>query len=967
MNKQRICALISILFVVIFVNEDESLFAQTKPSTIDPSIKDMADQMMQTAKGNLIISYHDKTGKIRFMRAESSYAIPQAIKLPANATPEIAARNFLQEYGVLFGIKNQRNELKVMKVKSDERGRAFIRFQQVYTGIPVIAGELIAQLDASNKIVSINCDISPYPDVNVTPTVSINAAKKSAREIVTDTYNIEKTKLITSMPELCIYNPALLDNGNNVNNLVWRVEVTTDDLLPIKELVLVDAHNGEVLLHYNQIPNARDRLIYDNENNSTCGLPGCNVPVRTEGDAATGLLDADLAYDYSGDTYNFYFNYHNRDSINNEGMSLISTVRYCDRIENCPYENAFWNGWEMVYGQGYSLADDVVAHEITHGVTSYESNLEYINQSGAINESFSDMWGEFVDLTNGKGNDTPSVRWLMGEDLPRCAVRNMQNPPQFYNPDKMSSEFYDCDYDGLDLGGVHQNSGINNKAVYLMVDGGSFNGKTVSGIGIIKTAKIYYEAQTNLLTTASGYASLYNVIQAACSNLIGVSGITATDCEQVKLALDAVEMNQPRSNCSICYPNKRNTHFFDNLESGSANWSPVVWQGSNAWSFSSVAPFSGTKSMYGADLPSTTVSLLRMTSSVYIPPNRVAQVLHFNHAFEFEYGTLNHDGGLVVYSIDNGANWNDAGPLFIKTGYNGTLYDGNTYGGRHAFVGTTNGNYIDSILDLTRLVGKNVIFGFLITTDSSNSFSPYGWFIDDVRIYSCELSLITPCLTTITTSSSTSSTTTTITSGTLKITKPNGGESWNRNSMRKITWNTSGNLGTLKLTLWQNGALIGTIADGLKPAAGSYSWSVGTWSSGIAPLGNNYTIRIEEDYGTVTDVSDDSFSIVKINVKTPNGFEVWQIGSMENITWSAKFINRPLRIILFKNDVKLGNIVASIDPALGTYSWTVGSYEGGIAPVSTGYQVQVREIGSDAGDRSDDPFVLTSHFPFISE
>ena len=74
-----------------------------------------------------------------------------------------------------------------------------------------------------------------------------------------------------------------------------------------------------------------------------------------------------------------------------------------------------------------------------------------------------------------------------------------------------------------------------------------------------------------------------------------------------------------------------------------------------------------------------------------------------------------------------------------------------------------------------------------------------------------------------------------------------------------------------------------------------------------------------------------------------------------------------MRIILFKNDVKLGNIVASIDPALGTYSWTVGSYEGGIAPVSTGYQVQVREIGSDAGDRSDSPFVLTSHFPFISE
>ena len=121
----------------------------------------------------------------------------------------------------------------------------------------------------------------------------------------------------------------------------------------------------------------------------------------------------------------------------------------------------------MVYGDvhGYPLADDVVAHELTHGVTQYTSNLFYYYQSGAINESLSDVFGEFVDQTNGRGNDIPSVRWLMGEDVARLgAIRNMQNPPAFGDPDRMTSAFY---YRGADdNGGVHTNSGVNNKAAY---------------------------------------------------------------------------------------------------------------------------------------------------------------------------------------------------------------------------------------------------------------------------------------------------------------------------------------------------------------------------------------------------------------------------------------------------------------------------------------------------------------------
>jgi Zn-dependent metalloprotease len=135
-------------------------------------------------------------------------------------------------------------------------------------------------------------------------------------------------------------------------------------------LILVDAHLGAVPLHFNQIHTALNRQIYDNNNNPASGLPGVG-PVRTEGGPPTGITDVDLAYDYSGDTYNFFNTEHGRDSLDNAGMTLISTVRYCDPSSPCPFANAFWNGVQMVYGQGFSAADDVVGHELTHGIPSF--------------------------------------------------------------------------------------------------------------------------------------------------------------------------------------------------------------------------------------------------------------------------------------------------------------------------------------------------------------------------------------------------------------------------------------------------------------------------------------------------------------------------------------------------------------------------------------------------------------------
>ncbi len=245
--------------------------------------------------------------------------------------------------------------------------------------------------------------------------------------------------------------------------------------------------------------------------------------------------DADKAHQYAADTFMFYNVHHGRNSFDNQGSTIISTVHF-----GVGYQNAFWDGYQMVYGDNMA-ADDVVGHEITHGVTQYASNLIYSYQSGAINESFSDVWGEFIDQTNGSGNDSLSVKWLMGEDTPLGAIRSMSDPTIFGNPDKMSSPYY---YTGSgDNGGVHINSGVNNKAAYLMVDGSTFNGRTIIGIGLNKTAAVYYEAQVYHLTMGANYNDLYYALIQACQNLIGgVDGITQNDCDQVRTAAEAVEM-----------------------------------------------------------------------------------------------------------------------------------------------------------------------------------------------------------------------------------------------------------------------------------------------------------------------------------------------------------------------------------------------------------------------------------------
>jgi hypothetical protein len=197
----------------------------------------------------------------------------------------------------------------------------------------------------------------------------------------------------------------------------------------------------------------------------------------------------------------------------------------------------------------------------------------------------------------------------------------------------------------------------------------------------------------------------------------------------------------------------------------------------------------------------------------------------------------------------------------------------------------------------------------------------------------------------------------------ITVTSPNGGENWQWGSAQNITWNCAGLSGNIKIALWKDGAVVGTIADSIDPALGSYSWTAGQYVGGTAPAGSGYAIKIKEIGTAVSDISDATFTLTpsaSITVTSPNGGENAQLGSVHNITWEYAGLSANIKITLWKNGALVGTIANSIDPALGSYSWAVGEYIGGTASAGSGYAIKIKEIGTSVSDMSNAPFSITN-------
>jgi Zn-dependent metalloprotease len=272
----------------------------------------------------------------------------------------------------------------------------------------------------------------------------------------------------------CILPPHVLDqiarNGSKAQR-EWALDtLQVDHTLRAMRLVAVGAARAVG----GGTPGQVQRSIYSAKN--TTNLPG--TLLRSEGQAKTGDVAADEAYDYLGATYAYYWDRLHRNSIDDAGLPLHGTVHYGKK-----YDNAFWNSAQMVFGDGdgklfnrFTISLDVVGHELTHGVTENEAGLVYFNQAGALNESVSDVFGSLVKQYALK-QSAKQADWLIGAGLLAASVkgkalRSMSNPGTAYDDpvlgkDPQPAHMKDYVHTAQDNGGVHINSGIPNRAFYL--------------------------------------------------------------------------------------------------------------------------------------------------------------------------------------------------------------------------------------------------------------------------------------------------------------------------------------------------------------------------------------------------------------------------------------------------------------------------------------------------------------------
>lgn len=264
----------------------------------------------------------------------------------------------------------------------------------------------------------------------------------------------------------------------------------------------------------------KHRLIYDAQQKPTHTLPG--KLVRSEGEQAGKDKAVNEAYDHSGATYDFFSKIFGRNSLDDRGMSLISSVHVGKN-----YTNAFWNGEQMAYGDGdgrvfvrFTRALDVVAHELTHGVMAHTANLEYEDESGALNEHFSDILGTLVKQWK-RGQTVKQADWLIGDDIlvkspTRKALRSLAAPGTAYKNDPdigwdpQPAHMKDK-YEGEDdYGGVHINSGIPNHAFYQAA-------MKIGGKAWEKTGKIWYQALLSLTPRTSFKSAAQATIEKAAT------------------------------------------------------------------------------------------------------------------------------------------------------------------------------------------------------------------------------------------------------------------------------------------------------------------------------------------------------------------------------------------------------------------------------------------------------------------
>lgn len=697
--------------------------------------------LLRTAAGGAL------TSRVEAIDAYATVqALPGRVLLADNAaaSPLARAQNFLTAFGALSGVTDAVNQLSVVRITPDRVGNTHVHLNQVERGLPVFGARLVVHMNAQGITGMNGVFIPGLEALSLTPAKSV--AELRERAFAAGRKLHPQQTLTVASSRMMFYRSGLLKGvETQKNHLAYEVMLQGGTpAKPIRERLILDANSGFLINRINEIHTTLNREIY---------TPDQTVPpTLTEGsamapadealildDRATTSSRAPLAaptlppvanlYFYAGGTHALYQNLFGVSGYDFTRPPEAGQVQKSIYLVNDQCPNAYWNGDATHYCPGFDT-DDVVSHEWGHAYTEYTHGLVYQYQSGALNEGYSDIFGETYDLVNGREGplgatltegeyfENGGSRWVVGEDLTEVAagllLRDMWDPDAFTSPSPgsvIASENYYCDTG--DNGGVHINSGVPNHAYAMLVDGKTFNNVTIPAIGMTKAAHIYFQAMTQYQTPTSNFNQHADALEKSCADLIGeplndvtgspsVERITGSDCDAVTAAIEAVEMRiNPKEKCgytSVLLPEAETPAlcgdglfvfptFKETWESGAipAGWSnfqnlsgdtepqPFEWGVTDA-----PAPHTGKTAWFdnngfGTCAPGGDASSSTGLDSPEITIEDGASFLSFTHLMQSESG---FDGGNLKYSIDGGAFAIVPATAFKHNGHSGAFGDG---------------------------------------------------------------------------------------------------------------------------------------------------------------------------------------------------------------------------------------------------------------------------------------------------
>ncbi|GAB2962363.1 hypothetical protein GCM10027048_33580 [Hymenobacter coalescens] len=529
-------------------------------------------------------------------RVDGADGQPEFVQFPAAARPANARAALVAALPL-----TQNDELRPARAEADELGVTHEKFQQFFKGVKVEHASYTAH-SRNGAVESLSGDFEQLPaDLSVRPALSADAALNAALSFVRArkymwqtageaqfAQETEGKKTFRPTGELVLVRNTMSMDAAKAGKLTlaWKFDVYAAEPVS-RAYIYVDAQSGEIVNQDAIIKHAATtasfataysgtRALANESYTTTAGTTAYRLREYTRGlgietynsrkgssyTNSVDFTDADNSWteynntnfdNVAGDahfgaqaTYDYFKAVFNRNSYDNGGAKIKSYVHFDDTPgDGVGYENAFWNGSVMTYGDGASTfkpltALDVCGHEIGHAVCERTANLTYQNESGAMNEGFSDIWGACVEARAvSQLSLTGKSTWLIGEEIKKAggALRSMSNPNAYGQPDTYQGTYWkpttSSPTQANDYGGVHTNSGVLNFWFYLLTQGGSGtndkgNAYSVAGIGIDAAARIAYRTETVYLTSSSNYAAARTGSINAATDLYGAGSAQVT-------------------------------------------------------------------------------------------------------------------------------------------------------------------------------------------------------------------------------------------------------------------------------------------------------------------------------------------------------------------------------------------------------------------------------------------------------